>query len=80
MGVGKMKSFALTNTDMAYDNWIYGYRKAESEKDLLNLWIQSDENFKDCKVIRKPKGIMLKHGAKYCFEHNKKYYYVYEVS
>ena len=74
-----MKQFAITNTDIAYYGYIFKYCKAENEKELLKDWINSDNNFKDCKIIRKPKNVILKYGAKYCFEHNGKYYYCYEV-
>lgn len=74
-----MKTFALTNTSLAYDGYIYQYAKAENEKEMLKTWIDDDDNFKDCKIIKKPKNVFLKWGSKWCFEYNNKYYYCYEL-
>lgn len=74
-----MKDFAFTNTDIAYDGYIYYYQKAENEKEALQCAIEKNEQFKDCKIIKKPKGILLKYGARYCFEYDGKYWYVYDV-
>ena len=74
-----MKNFAITNTDLAYDGYIYKYVKGENEKDILKQWIKDTPEFKDCKIIRKPKNVILKWGAKHCFEYKGKYYYCYMI-
>ena len=73
-----MKTFAITNDRLAYDGYIYSYCKADNEKALLREWINSNPDFKECKIIKAPKNVILKYGAKYCFEHNGVYYYCYE--
>lgn len=73
-----MKTFAITNTKLAYDGYIYRYAKAKNEKELLQMWIRDNNEYKDCKIIKKPKNIILKYGAKWCFEYNNDYYYCYE--
>lgn len=74
-----MKEFAFTNTDIAYYNYIFRYYKADNEKELLQKIINESEEFKGCKIITKPKDVILKWGAKYCFEHKGKYYYCYKI-
>lgn len=74
-----MKDFAFTNTDIAYYNYIFRYCKADNEKELLQRAINENEEFKECKIIKKPKDVILKWGAKYCFEYKGAYYYCYEL-
>lgn len=74
-----MKQFAFTNTNIAYYNHIFRYYKANNEKQLLQKIINESEEFKECKIIRKPKDVILKWGAKYCFEYKGVYYYCYEL-
>ena len=75
-----MKEFALTDNEIAYYGHIYCYVKGDNEKDVLKEWISDDNNYENCKIIRKPKNVNLKYGAEYCFEYKGKYYYAYEVT
>ena len=74
-----MKDFAFTNTKIAYDGYIFRYYRGNNEKELLQTLINEIEEFKGCKIIRKPKDVILKWGAKYCFEYNGNYWYCYEI-
>lgn len=74
-----MKDFAFTNNIIAYNNHIFRYYKADNEKELLQRIIKWNEDFKECKIIKKPKDVILKWGAKYCFEYKSAYYYCYEI-
>ena len=74
-----MKDFAFTNTKIAYDGYIFRYYRGNSEKELLQTLINEIEEFKGCKIIRKPKGVILKWGATYCFEYKGNYWYCYEL-
>lgn len=55
-----MEDFAFTNTDIAYYNYIFCYCKGNSEKELLQKIINENEKYNGCKIIRKPKDVILK--------------------